>query len=120
MRANDCNALMALVAPDAVFVPPNMAPATGQDGVRGWCESTFSEVKTTGVAVSNREVVVAGDWAIEHGTYDWGVEPAGGGAEMRDQGSFVAIWRRQADGAWKVVRDIWNSSLPLPGPAVGR
>lgn len=25
------------------------------------------------------------------------------------------IWRRDADGKWKVVVDMWNSPTPLPG-----
>lgn len=114
MRANDCDALLRLLTNDVVFAPPNMPAATGLDGVRGWCQPIFTQVKTTAVSVSGRDVVVAGDWAIEHGDFDWTVAPVGGGPEQRDQGKFVAIWRRQADGSWKVARDIWNSSLPVP------
>jgi uncharacterized protein (TIGR02246 family) len=114
MRANDCNALLPLLAEDVVFAPPNMPTATGHGGVRTWCEPIFKEVKTTAVTVSDRDVIVTGDWAIEHGNYDWTVAPLAGGTEQREQGRFVAIYRRQPDGSWKLARDIWNSSLPLP------
>lgn len=114
MRASDCDALLRLATDDVVFAPPNMPSATGPDGVRAWCQPIFTQVRTTGVTVSGRDVVVAGDWAIEHGDFDWTVAPVAGGAAQRDQGKFVAIWRRQADGSWKVARDIWNSSLPAP------
>jgi len=36
MRANDCSALVALVAEDAVFAPPNAPNASGKAAVRGW------------------------------------------------------------------------------------
>lgn len=120
MRANDCNALLAVLTADVVFVPPNTPQANGPDAVRSWCESTFAQVKTKAVAVSNRDVTVAGDWGIEHGVFDWTVVPAAGGGDMADQGRFVAIWRRQADGSWKLARDIWNSALPVPVPAAAR
>lgn len=110
MRANDCNALLQVLTDDVVLAPPNVPSATGHEGVRGWCEPIFKQVKTTAVSVSNRDVVIAGDWAIEHGDYDWTVGPLAGGSDQREQGRFVAIHRRQADGSWKLARDIWNSS----------
>jgi ketosteroid isomerase-like protein len=120
MRASDCNALLGLLATDVVIVPPNMPPASGPDGFRSWCESVFSQVKTKAVTIANRDVTIAGDWGIEHGSFEWTVVPAAGGADVRDQGNFVAIYHRQADGSWKLARDIWNSSLPVPALATAR
>jgi uncharacterized protein (TIGR02246 family) len=117
MRANDCNALLPLLTEDVVFAPPNTPTASGLDGVRQWCEPIFKQVKTTAVTVSDRDVVLAGDWAIEHGNFDWTVAPIAGGPEQREQGRFVAVYRRQPDGTWKLTRDIWNSSLPNPSAA---
>jgi uncharacterized protein (TIGR02246 family) len=117
MRAGDCTAMVSGLAQDVVFAPPNVPNARGADGVRAWCEATFANFKTKAVSVSEREVVVAGDWAIESGNYDWTVTPAAAGAEMREQGGYVAIIHREPDGSWKVARDIWNSSQPLPATA---
>lgn len=114
MRAADCNALLALLTRDAVVTPPNAPEATGVEGVRAWCEPTFSQVKSKSMAISNRDVTVAGDWGIEHGDFDWTVVPVAGGGEIRELGRFVAIWQRQPGGSWKLARDIWNSELPLP------
>ncbi len=36
------------------------------------------------------------------------VSPAEDGSERRDTGTYVSIWRRQADGTWKVVMDLGN------------
>ena len=33
--------------------------------------------------------------------------------DTTDQGKYVTIWRRQSDGSWKVVEDIFNSDLPI-------
>jgi uncharacterized protein (TIGR02246 family) len=114
LRANDCNALVPLLTDDVVFSPPNTPDAAGPEGVRAWCEPMVTQMKITGVTVTGREVTVAGDWAIEHGAFEWTVVPAAGGPEQREQGRFLAIWRRLADGSWKLSRDIWNSSVPAP------
>jgi len=36
--------------------------------------------------------------------------------QIDDRGKFVVVWKKQADGAWKIVADIWNSDMP-PAPA---
>jgi ketosteroid isomerase-like protein len=115
MRANDCSGMLREVAEDVVFVPPNEPNATGKAAVRAWCDAAFRAAKTTAMAVSERGVTMAGDWAIEHGKFDWTLAPAAGGAPIRELGSFLAIWHRQPDGSWKVARDIWNSSQPAGG-----
>ena len=113
MRANDCNALLALVTANVVFAPPNTPTASGQAAVRSWCEPIFKQVKTTAVSVSERDVDIAGDWAIEHGSFDWTVTPLAGGSPQRDLGRVIAIWHREPDGSWKLARDLWNSSVPV-------
>jgi ketosteroid isomerase-like protein len=35
---------------------------------------------------------------------------------VTDHGKYVAVWKKQADGNWKVAVDIWNTDLPLPAP----
>jgi len=35
-----------------------------------------------------------------------------GSDPIDDTGKYLEIWKKQADGGWKVVRDIFNSDLP--------
>jgi ketosteroid isomerase-like protein len=35
-----------------------------------------------------------------------------GGKAMNDVGKYVAVWKKQPDGSWKMIRDIYNSDLP--------
>ncbi len=38
------------------------------------------------------------------------------GNPLNDRGKYVTVYRKQADGGWKVVADIGNSDLPAPIP----
>jgi ketosteroid isomerase-like protein len=38
------------------------------------------------------------------------------GKPMKDRGKFIEVWKKQADGKWKVVADMFNSDIPLPAP----
>lgn len=31
-----------------------------------------------------------------------------------DKGKYISVWKRD-NGSWKIYRDIWNSSMPMPG-----
>ena len=68
----------------------------------------FSDVKFTTTSVD-----VGGDFAIETGTYQMTLTPKGG-KPMPDKGKYVTVWKKQADGSWKVYRDVPNSDNPPP------
>jgi len=113
-RTSDCNAMVSVAANDAVFEPPNTPSAKGIDAIREWCQPLFTQMKTKALTVSNKEIDVSGDIAVDRGDYDWTLTPAAGGADQRMQGRYVTIWHRQTDGSWKTTRLIWNSSEPAP------
>ena len=53
------------------------------------------------------DVAQSGDLGWTTGSYV-SVSPAEDGTERRGTGTYVSIWRRQADGMWKVVMDLGN------------
>ena len=114
MKANDPVALSHLVTDDVVLMPPHTEPVVGRQGVIDWFATVVSQARTKSVNILQREVTVIGELAIERGSFTWTVAPALGGSEIDDHGNFLAVWQRQSDGSWKVTRNIWNSTLPLP------
>src|SRR5258708_1911866 len=34
------------------------------------------------------------------------------GKTVKDRGKYLGVWRKQSDGAWRVMADIFNSDLP--------
>ena len=45
------------------------------------------------------------------GNYTMTLRPAGADP-IRDEGKYVVVYRRQADGSWKAAADIFNTNLP--------
>jgi ketosteroid isomerase-like protein len=72
----------------------------------------------TDLAMPEREVTMAGDYAIERSLYEWTLRPKDGSEPMRDQANWIGIWRRDRDG-WSEVCGMWNSTRPVPA-LVGR
>ena len=114
MKANDADALITLLTTDVEFLPPNDSSRIGREGVRTWFNGIVAQFKTTDVSVSDRNVIVSGDWGIERGNFTWTLTPVAGGAEIIDKGKVIAIWHQEPGGTWKVKYDIWNSSIPPP------
>jgi ketosteroid isomerase-like protein len=99
----------------AVMVPPNADRVEGLEGVQNF---RFGFIETPGVELEFEilrvEVSEAGDmgWTLSEGQitiHREGEEPG------RDVVRDFHTWRRQADGSWKVVVDMWNSGLPTGG-----
>ena len=62
---------------------------------------------------SERELTIHGDFALERSAYMVAVLPLSGGNRMRDDGRSFFIWKRQADGSWKIWQWMWNSIKPV-------
>jgi ketosteroid isomerase-like protein len=62
-------------------------------------------------APTRAEVSTAGDLGYTVGNYRT-VATGPDGVEMESTGTYVSIWRRQADGGWKVEMDLGNPITP--------
>jgi ketosteroid isomerase-like protein len=72
--------------------------------------------KITSFTVDAVEIVGRGDLAYATGKFKIGLTMPDGSAGS-DQGSFIEIHRKQADGAWPYTRLMWHSDNPVAVPA---
>ena len=116
INAKDWTAATANYAEDVLWLPPNGPEISGKSAVQSWM-AAFPPFAN--FAASSVEIEGVGDLAYSRGTYEIDVTPPGAAAAMHDKGKYIEIYRKQADGSWKLVRDIFNSDLPvtLPAPA---
>jgi ketosteroid isomerase-like protein len=113
----DWNAAVDLCyAEDAKVLPPNMPPLEGRQAIKAMyaqLQPSFKEFRFDILSLEGR-----GDLAVEYGAYTAAAAPSGPSAPFTDRGKYVAVWKKQDDGTWKMIRDIYNSGLPVPGLVV--
>jgi uncharacterized protein (TIGR02246 family) len=114
VNSNDWEAWTGRFTSDGVFMPPNGSAVQGHDQILAWAKS-FPPAK--GFAIDMPEIEGTATMAYGRGTYKLTIAPPGA-SDIQDSGKFMEIWVKQADGAWKVKRDIFNSDVPLPPPPV--
>jgi ketosteroid isomerase-like protein len=101
-------------ADDALVMPPNGVGVTSKTDIRAiWQGYLESPGFAGGWKVIRAEAARSGELGYASGTWEftWKDEA---GKPTGDRGKFTEIWKKQADGSWKCVADIWNSDLPLP------
>lgn len=107
----DVPTLNSFYTDDAIVLSPNAKAVRGRAEVDKSHADMAASVKVTAMKLTTEDVITAGDYAIETGAYDQNVQPKTGKA-MHDVGKYVAVWKKQSDGGWKIVRLIYNSDLP--------
>jgi ketosteroid isomerase-like protein len=93
----------AFYAEDARLLPPNRPMITGRSQIR----EAFGEFLGAGmggltIETYELEIARAGDLAYGIGTFSLA-------RPTRDQGKFVEVYRRQSDGSWRCVADMFSS-----------
>jgi len=109
MGKGDTVGMYAAYADDAVMMMPGTAPLHGRAEMTKSLNAMMAQMTLKDPKFHIEDVLVGGDLAVETGTYEWTVQPKKGKA-MPDKGSYVTVWQRQADGSWKIIRDISNSA----------
>jgi uncharacterized protein (TIGR02246 family) len=102
----------AIFAEDVVVMMPNQPAQRGLDAARRSFASMFAPSTVKQFDLKTDDVAVGGDLAVETGSYEMTLQPPGG-REVKDKGKYITVWKRQADGSWKIIRDMVNSDLPL-------
>ena len=109
----DAEALVAeFYAEDAVLLPPNAPMIEGAEAIRGFWR-TILEAGVADVTLETTRLCLAGDLAYGVGRYALTAPRAGCGCAV-DEGKYVVVFRRQADGTWKAVADMFGSDRPPP------
>ncbi len=110
INKGDAAAAAALYTDDAILMPPNSEMIKGKSAIQEfWNTSIQMGIKNVSTTVV--DIQVSGDLAYRIGKYTLTVQPQDHPA-VTDSGKFLDIWKRQADGSWKIQVDTWNNDTP--------
>jgi uncharacterized protein (TIGR02246 family) len=113
VRAGNTDAIAATYQEDAALLPPNMPAQKGRDAIRSSWAALLKDY-VVDVESGTDALEGCGDLAYQVGHFRMhGTPKAKGGHPFTDEGKFLEVLKRQADGSWKYVADMYSSSLPL-------
>jgi uncharacterized protein (TIGR02246 family) len=102
---------VSLFAMDAVVMPPGQPALFGSPDIRERINKGLAvsdvEIHTEiqDITVSNKHVMI---WL----TYEASRTPKDGGETTHETGKGVQIFQTQANGSWRIIREIWNTDGP--------
>jgi uncharacterized protein (TIGR02246 family) len=106
--AGDAEGLAALYAEDAMRLPPDGSRTVGRVAIQEVFEGDMGaglelDLETTDVGHDEDGELgwVIGDQTVRY--------PANG-EMMTGTGNYVIVYRKEADGAWRIVVDTWNDA----------
>jgi len=103
--AKDLDKSVSVYTDDAVLFAPKAPAAIGKDSIRkGWQGLLAAPGLKLTVTTSGVDVARSGDLAVERGTFSV-VTTDKKGKPNTETGQLVVVWKKQADGSWKVVAD---------------
>ena len=111
--AKDLDKTVSYYADDAIVLPPNSAMVTSKSGIRGLWKGFLESLSDISWNTTRVESSKSGDMAFTVGTYQMTMKDG-----SKDKGKYCEVWKKQADGKWKVVTDMFSSDLPCPPAAV--
>jgi uncharacterized protein (TIGR02246 family) len=108
--ANDLDGAVSYYTDDASILPPNAPIATGKQAIRAVWASLLNPDTVVSWEVNKAEAARSGELAYVTGAYSITAKTPKGKAQ-EDRGKLLEVWKKQGDGKWKVVEDIFNSDL---------
>ena len=111
VNAADVDGVVGVYAVDAALLPPNLPVQRGHDAVKAYWGG-FLDVYTVRFEIGSDTIEGRGDLAYNVGHYRFTAVPKAKGAPgVADEGKFVEVLKKQPDGSWKYVVDMYSSNL---------
>jgi len=111
--SKDVDKAVAGFADDATVLDPNLAAIIGRENFRANLKPFFAD-KNFAIHWDAAKVDVAqsGDLGYTQGTLTYTITDPSTGQPFTDRAKYLTVWKKQADGSWRVVEDTYNTDLP--------
>jgi ketosteroid isomerase-like protein len=103
--------MLNFYAADAAFLQPSGERITGAAALR----NLFQMIMTTfnsDLLLHSLNLETSGDLAYDSGDFEENLTNIASGAKIASKGSYVIIYKRQANGSWQIVQHVWTGIPP--------
>lgn len=111
--SEDYEVMRDFLTKDHVGMPPNRPRMHGRDDAEAFWREGF-ELAESSFSSHNQTIEVNGDTATDVFDFVMTIKPRDGSPALEDHCKCVWLWRRDADGTWRLACAIWNSDLDVP------
>jgi len=111
--AKDPDKLVAHYADDATLLMPDTPLMSGKGAIRAGLTPILAD-KNFSLSFTNSAVGVSksGDLGYTQGTYTMTMTNPKTKKAVTENGKYVTVYKKQADGSWKAIEDINNADAP--------
>lgn len=109
--AKNLDAVMALYANDAVFLPSTGSRITGRAAIRDLFAKALA-ANSSELHVQSKVTEQSGDLAYDSGEYDETM--TSGGVTRTGRGNYLVVLRRDRKRQWRIVEHMWTD-VPTAG-----
>jgi uncharacterized protein (TIGR02246 family) len=95
-------------AEDAAILPPDSARVDGRANIQAFWKGAI-DAGLADLTLKAVEVEGSGDVAFEVGEVSYSA-PDKTGTRSTATGKYIVVWKKGADGVWRLYRDIWNAN----------
>lgn len=106
---SDAEAMGRLIDKDGVFMPPGEPNVIGRDNIVARYANFFTKILSK-FELKPGEIQKYDNFAFMSGDYERSDRPKAGGTVKGVAGHYLLVLKKQTDGTWKIVSDIWNHS----------
>jgi ketosteroid isomerase-like protein len=111
LHTKQLESILKLYAPDAVFLQPSGERITGSAALR----TLFQNIMATfdsGLTLHSQNLEASGDLAYDSGDFQESLTTIATGAKITSKGSYIIIFKRQPDGSWQIVQQVFTGIPP--------
>jgi ketosteroid isomerase-like protein len=109
----DLPSFVGFYAADATVMLPNEPAIQGTDAIRAVIAPMMQDPNFA-LSFTPAKVEVSGILGYTEGAIS--LRTTGRDSKpLSDNGKYLRVWKKQPDGSWKAIEDIFNSDLPAPG-----
>jgi uncharacterized protein (TIGR02246 family) len=114
VASRDLERIAAFYAEDAALLPTAEPMVLGRAAIRAEWAHVLGIPDFRNTAVVRRiDAAESGDLAYSMGTYVATMQGEDG-TRVTEPGKWLSVWRKQADGTWRIVVDTYNTDIPPP------
>jgi ketosteroid isomerase-like protein len=113
LRTKQLEPILKFYAPDAVFLQPTGERITGSAALRTLFQGIMATFNSD-LTLHSQNLETSGDLAYDSGDFQETLTTIATGAKITSKGSYVMIFKRQLNGSWQIVQQVWTGTPP-PG-----